>query len=728
MSEPSVSIIVPVFNQWAATERCLRSLAVSALSARHSAEIILSDDGSTDETGRAWMRFERGPWKLRYRQNPENLGFLKNANAGAGAARGRYLCFLNNDVVVPAGWLDRLVDTLESDPTIGAVGSMFLDPQDRILECGAVVHSDGSARQLGQNATVSDRRYQFVNDVDFVSAACLLVRAEDFQRHGGFDEHYAPCYYEDADFCLKLALDGLRVVVDPRVQVVHYEGTSHGSDTTAGLKRYQEINRAKLFARWRERLVSHHPSAEGDVYDRMRIWRRKPAIVVHFHRTPTWDQDAGSHRIRALLGELVRRGHHAVLVCPGEPNPYLAELQGLGVETLQAWWGGDADCRRMIEAYRPLAAVFLHHESEQRFAKSYYTFSPATVRVLDTVDLAFLREIRESWLESGRGGQPSISTTSLPPDAVAETISIARSDVTFVVSDFERQLLTERLFFDEHRVKIVTSVHEPATTVRPFHEREGFVFLGGFRHRPNIDAVLWIVEEIWPRIRASLTNASLLLYGSSMPREILSLSDPSRGVFARGFVADHREALGLARVMLTPLRFGAGVKGKIGEALAVGTPVVSTAIGAEGMDEAGTALAIGNGSAELAEWATRLYRDEDEWSVRSARGFDVLRTRFSVAANVDTMLGAMAEAQQRRRQPSRWDLTAGMLWHAAGCPGEPQDLTRALSNEVRKREAQAALVDQYRAVLARLRERESRLQQDLALSTAARQRLVERLP
>ena len=318
MSEPIVSIIVTVFNQWAATEKCLKSLAASAASSRRSAEIILSDDGSTDDTAKEWKRVASGTWPMRYRRNEENLGFLKNANAAARDAHGRYLCFLNNDVVTPAGWLDRLVDTLESDATIGAVGPLFLDNQDRVLECGAIVHSDGSARQLGRAASLQDRRYQFVNDVDYVSGACILLSSELFWRHGGFDELYVPCYYEDTDLCMKLAAEGLRVVVDPRVQILHHEGTSHGSETSRGLKRYQEVNRQRFFTRWRERLLSRHPSAEDVVYDRARIWRRKPPIIVHYPKTPTWDQDAGALRIWMLLVELSRRGHHVVLVCPSE--------------------------------------------------------------------------------------------------------------------------------------------------------------------------------------------------------------------------------------------------------------------------------------------------------------------------------------------------------------------------------------------------------------------------
>jgi GT2 family glycosyltransferase len=727
VTEPQVSIILPVFNQWAATERCLRSLAASAASSRRRAEILVSDDGSTDETPHEWRRFARGTWPVRYRRNEENLGFLRNVNAAARDVRAQYLCILNNDVVVSDGWLDRLVDTLESDPSIGAVGPLFLDDRDRVLECGAVVHSDGSARQLGRGSTLVDRRYQFVNDVDYVSGACLLLRSDLFQRLGGFDEYFAPCYYEDTDLCMKLAAEGLRVVVDPRVRIVHDEGTSHGSSHASGLKRHQETNRDRFFKRWREQLIRRHSSSEEIVYDRVRIWRRKPAIIVHYPRTPTWDQDSGGLRIWTLLIELSRRGHHVVLVCPSEMNPYLADLQGLGIETIQSWWGGDTNCLRLIDAYKPLAAIFSHAEVEQRFAKAYQVRSPETIRVFDTVDLGFLREMRHTSLLLGGTGELTITPSTLTGEGLDEVVSIARSDATFVVSDFERALLTEKLFLESERIHVVSNVHEPDTVQRPLTERDGFVFLGGFLHPPNVDAVRWLVAAIWPLIRAVLPDVSLHLYGSSMPPDVEALNDPAAGVFARGFVADHRRALGSARVVLTPLRFGAGVKGKIGESLAVGTPVVTTAIGAEGMDEEGRALAIGESSEEIASLAVRLYSDASEWAARSQAGLEVVRRRFSATSNVNAILDAITAARAARDESSGWDVTSRLLWRVAGCPGSAGDLRHAFQDLTRKYEAQVALVEQYRVVLARVRESEMRLQQDLALSTAARQKLFKQL-
>ena len=455
MSRIDVSIIVPVFNQWPHTEACLRSLAVSASTAVRSAEILLADDGSSDETATRWRHFEGGPWPLRYHRNPENLRFLRNCNEAARRAQARYLCFLNNDVEVPAGWLDTLLATLESNPKIGAVGPVFLDGFGRILECGAIVHSDGTARQLGQGASLTDRRYLYRNDVDYVSAACLLLRAELFWKFGGFDERYAPCYYEDTDLCLKVAAEGLRVVVDPRVRIVHHEGSSNGADTGSGLKRYQEINRDRFYKRWRTRLLSDHPSAEEELVDRMRIWRRRQVVVCHSPHVPTWDQVSHGRSTWACVLDLADRGWHVVVVSPDSPSGSTEALHAAGIETVQARWGGDHDCLQLIRAYRPLAVLFEGTESERAFGKSYQEFSPDTVRLVDASQASFLRTA----LVRSAAGPAVVESTfdprSLAPDELSEVASTMRSDATLVGSDEDRRLLMDLLFFDKDRVQAI---------------------------------------------------------------------------------------------------------------------------------------------------------------------------------------------------------------------------------------------------------------------------------
>jgi O-antigen biosynthesis protein len=715
-----VTIVVPVFNHWDLTEACLKSLRTSAASSNVSAEILISDDASTDETERAWSALSESHWPVRYRRNDSQLGFLRNCNAAAAEARGRYLCLLNNDIVVQAGWLDTLVETIESAPDIGAVGPMFLAADGSILESGAIVHVDGSARQLGHGRAPSDPRYAYVNDVDYVSGACLLLATELFRELGGFDEQYVPAYYEDTDLCLKLADRGLRVVVNPAAKMTHFEGGSHGSSATSGLKRYQEINRDKFARRWADRLAAHHPQP-FEAEDRARTWRRKDAYAFYYPRPLTYNMDSGALRLYRLMLELRGLGHHVLLVNPEDEGPRRSELNRAGVETMRVTWGGEEHHMNRLRFAPPAVAVFSHLITEERFAKSYYELSRPTVRIFDTVDLQFVREARGAAVALGVTQDPVLTATSLSWDALAELAAMRRSDLTLVVSDAEQQLLTQSFFLEPSRVRVVSNIHEPSSSLRAYDDREGFVFLAGFAHPPNIDAAIWTATKVWPLIRKSSPDARLDIYGSSVPREVAALNNPKGGIYVRGYVADHRAALGGARVMLAPLRYGAGVKGKLGEALAVGTPVVTTVVGAEGMDAEGAAMVVAEKPERLARLAVALYGDREDWERRSTAGLDVLRARFSARANVDALLSAVEDAKTERLQPNPYDFTARLMWYELGNPGEPQTIEMNWRNVVSRNELPSLprRVWRYyrthgvRAVFSRIRD-ELRMRRQLA--------------
>ncbi len=417
----------------------------SAAGSARRAEIVLADDASTDDTARDWRLFERGPWPIRYHRNADNAGFLRTCNAGAQLANGQYLCFLNNDVEVASGWLDVLLSRIESDPTIGAVGPMFLDETGRILECGGMVHSDGTAQQLGRGATLDDRRFQFMNDVDYISAACLVLGRDLFAKLHGFDERYAPCFYEDADLCLKIAVEGLRVVVDPRVRLLHREGSSSGANPAVGLKQYQDINRDRFFARWRERLAQFHPSVEEELPDRIRTWRREATIVCHASR----DEESSGSETEALndrLSRLAAERFHVVAVFAIGLESRDRYLHRLGIETLVAQWGDDPRCVRLVHAQRPRAVLFADPGQERRFGRCYYRFSPSTVRVLDCPALS------PRLASGGHHASHAIDPASLPADMAADLASAACSDLVLTRSQIDRQLLTEHLFFEESRV------------------------------------------------------------------------------------------------------------------------------------------------------------------------------------------------------------------------------------------------------------------------------------
>jgi glycosyltransferase involved in cell wall biosynthesis len=638
-------------------------------------------------------------------------------NEAAGRATGEFLCFVSGVTLFPERWLPGLRKPLDTLPSAGATGAMLVNERNQVVEAGRTVLADGQLRPISRGRSPVDRRCQFVNDVDSLSSRCLLIRRETFLRTGGFSAHYRTWSYRDADFGLKLAALGLRALLCPAVLASIEEPpldpsgespTDLGADRNDFVQRFNEVLKARP-----------NPSTVND--EVLRVSKRRGTILWHFIRTPTWDRDSGALRLKLLLLGLADRGYHVVMVSPMVANPYFAELEAHGIETVQADSSDHPALRAVILGYRPDAAIFSHAETEQRFAAACHAWSPETIRVLDTVDLHFVRETRRRGARLGFKTEPTFSPETLSPAALEEISSGIRSDATLVVSPAERDLLVDQLSFDPHMVRVVSNVHVPEVEQRPWHERDGFLFLGGFTHPPNVDSIKWIVSEIWPLVRQRRPNAHLKIVGSAAPPEVRSLHDPAFGIEVVGFVDNHRAALAGARVMLAPLAYGAGVKGKVGEALAVGTVVVTNHIGAEGMDPHGRALGVGRDPESLADLAASLHDDRSEWLRRSTAGLELLHAQYSIEHHVGELLAAIDVARQKRSEPSLWTLVRDYLWHERANQSPACDTQMAVKRLRWQRRSDRRALDALRARVAKLMERDTIL--TLAVSASGVRRL-----
>jgi len=246
---PSVSIIMPVFNQWPVTKGCLQALWAS-LPRECTIEVLVSDDASTDETAQALASLLGNEPRLKVLRNEKNSGFVTSCNRAAAAATGEVLLFVNNDTVPLPGWLEPLLGTFALFPKVGAVGGKLLFPDGRLQEAGGIIFSDASAYHFGSggpNATASF--FHHVRQVDYVSGAFLATPRSLFADFGGFDPDFAPGFYEDTDYCFRLRERGYAVYYQPEAVVVHLKGATAGDDHAVGMKRYQEINRERFRAR-----------------------------------------------------------------------------------------------------------------------------------------------------------------------------------------------------------------------------------------------------------------------------------------------------------------------------------------------------------------------------------------------------------------------------------------------------------------------------------------------
>ena len=208
--EPEVSVIIPVHNKFAYTYACLKSIALTL--PKRTFEIVIVDDCSDDETVLCALVFAGA---VRIVRNAKNLGFVRTCNAGAAEARGRYLFFLNNDTLMKEGWLDALVETFEEVPNIGVVGAKLLFENGKLQEAGGIIWRLGDGWNWGRERDPAEPAYCFLRDADWVSGAALMIERSMFRELGGFDELFAPGYYEDTDLAFRVRARGRRVVVQP---------------------------------------------------------------------------------------------------------------------------------------------------------------------------------------------------------------------------------------------------------------------------------------------------------------------------------------------------------------------------------------------------------------------------------------------------------------------------------------------------------------------------------
>lgn len=626
------SVIIPVFNKVEFTFQCLRSLlAETDLS---ETEIIVVDDASTDETARVLSNFGD---LLRAFTNERNLGFVGSCNRGASEARGEFLVFLNNDTIVKPGWLSALVETAEADEAVGAVGSLFLYPDGRVQEAGAIVWRDGDASHYGWGRSPEDRRLSFAREVDYCSGASLLIRRELFERLGGFDARYAPAYYEDVDLCMGVRSLGLKVVFQPLSRVVHHEGVTAGRDVDAGRKRYQLVNREQFRAKWRGVLEREHFARGEAQEERAADRRRGPEVLVVNDLLPTPERDAGSARVVFILGILARAGRVVFVgLNKGGSRERERALWRLGVETL-----GQADFLREARRGRFAAAILSRPEVTEALLPALRRADSQLKIVFDMVDAHFIRAEREHALTH----DPSVAEEAARYREL-ETRLARESDLVWCASPDDARAVSAAA--PGAATEVVPTIHNIPRDVPEFDEREGLLFVGNFNHRPNVDAIHFFMRDVMPALRERLPCVPLDVAGPNAPEELRSYA-AVEGVRILGFVPDLEPLHARARVFVAPLRFGAGVKGKIGEALAHGLPVVTTSVGAEGMGiEHRRQAMVTDDPREMAGAIAELYGDRGLWQCLSNGG----------RAHVEKFFAPRAVAETIERSIRR--LTAGL--------------------------------------------------------------------
>ena len=674
-SEPEVTVIIPSYKSYFDTYRCLVSISRLAGNQVDYA-VILADDCPDKPVGPLLTDHP----DVKVIANERNLGFLRNCNHAAEVTESKFIVFLNNDTVVKKDWLAPMLALANRDTRVGMIGCKLLNSDDTLQEAGGIILRDGWGSPFGRGDDPTLPEYNYVREVDCVIGACMLVRRSAFAALGGFDAHFAPAFYEEFDFAFALQEKNYRVLYQPASEIYHFGSASYGAETR---DRQSRNNHAKFCEKWVTRLLNQPESEAGTFYARERP-KRSGTILVIDDAVPEYDKHAGGLTTFQYVQLLVEHDFKVIFLPHNRlaRQPYAHTLQQMGVEVLF----GDFDLAKWLDDF----GQFIDHiwVSRPNVAKDYLNLLRSRTQAHITYythDLHFLREMRRYEIEDDQ--QALAECRRLKP---IETEIFNSVDCVTTPSEDEARIIEELAPGQVVRVLIPFFFKQNnacvSTRAEKLDRRREIIFVGGYNHRPNVDAAIMLVNSVMPLVWREIPDARVLILGSNPPDAVVSLKSAQVDVI--GYVPDLVPYYERARMSVSPLRYGAGVKGKIISSLQAGVPVVTTKIGNEGIAlRPGIEVLVGGTPEELAAHVVRLFRDSDLLNAMAAAGKRLVSERFSEEKARDVFFEAI-ELQfcnvcgDRRRLTRKMDVKPTDNWpeefHCERC--HSLNRTRALAD------------------------------------------------
>jgi O-antigen biosynthesis protein len=606
---PLVSILIPFYNEKNYTVNCLKHLH-SHLDKTVAYEIILIDDNSTDDVN---LEFISG---IKIIRNNQNLGFLKNINIGIKEAVGQFVYILNNDTEVQDGFLNELLNVFYTFPNVGAVGSKLINADGTLQEAGSVFLKDCSIHNIAGKRKVFYPQINYTYKVDYSSGCSLLFKKyNDAGEINLFDKQFAPAYFEETDFCFQLKyLQHKDVYYCPFSEVLHYNGVSYNSEKNNYIERTEKkealfkINLEKFKSKWQAQIDAIKAST---IEERIEELYGNKSIVIFCGRIPEHDKDSGSNRLKEIIEAYKELGFNVLLIKSKnylKDSPYIEYYQRLGVHVfyehkigvgIGEYIKNNISNATISWYYNP--DIFIEHFNN---LKNY--LQKSTV-VFDMVDIHHLRFKRALELQPQNKKLQKQYSKYLAAEKEASLLS----DFVVTISDQEAKYM--ETFCEAKKIITISNIHYTRIAVEntlPFEDRKDILFIGSI-HEPNIDALYFLYKDIMPLVWEKLPHVKVNIIGN-IKDKIQDINHPN--ILFKGYVPNIEELFLSNKYMIAPLRYGAGVKGKIGQAFEYFLPVITTTIGAEGMQLIdGESALIYDDATGFANAIINLYNNKTLW-------------------------------------------------------------------------------------------------------------------
>ena len=508
------------------------------------------------------------------------------------------------------------------------VGSKLIYPNGVLQEAGGIVWNNGKCSNYGNGKRADLPEYNYIKEVDYISGASIMIKKNLWRKIGGFDKRFIPAYYEDTDFAFQLRKLGYKVFYQPRSVVEHYEGISNGKNPNikSSIKHYQLINKKKFIEKWKKEL--NYQSEPGNMFIARDRSMNKSRILVVDRFVPNYDKDAGG-RCCFMYLKLFKKIGLQVTFLPENSRkiePYTTILQQLGIEVLygesytgkklENWMKENLKFFTFIYLQRPLTAKKYIDLIKECFNGKIFYFAH------DLHHIRLMREYNITHLK--KYYFESINTKKV------EFEIFKKVDIIHVVGNFEYEYLKKRL-----NNKIIRNIplfifeNQYEKIEKDFSKRKDLIFVGGFKHSPNVDAILWFSKNIFPYIVKKYPNIILHIISSYIPLQIEKLE--SKNIKIERFLPDSKLHLiyQKCRIAIAPLRYGAGVKGKIIEAAHNQIPIVTTSIGSEGIDNSTGAFIVEDDPIKMAKIICDLYVNYTKLKYMSNSGKELIEKYFS---------------------------------------------------------------------------------------------------